>query len=147
MDYKFFYWLCLPSHFFLKQKTLLETVSTVVWHSLLKFQLKPTGVSVSSRRGRWPPFSQGLKVDRQGLFFGVWWTFVLFSGNQVAQNHPETDQQDPQGISQDPFGDELGVGWHDGEKEFFCDAEQTRSNTHDQENQTTEHMEGEVQSS
>lgn len=36
---------------------------------------------------------------------------------------------------------------HDAEEQFLCDAQQTRPDGHDQQDQAAEHVEGEVQGS
>lgn len=67
-------------------------------------------LSLSSGRGWGLPFGQGLEVDGQRLFLWVGRASVLLLGDQVAQQHPEKHQQDPQDIGQHPLGGELRVG-------------------------------------
>ncbi|KAG7233882.1 hypothetical protein INR49_006468 [Caranx melampygus] len=117
---------------------------------------------------------QGLEVDRQRLFLWVGRASVLFPGDQVAQQHPEAHQHDPQDVGQHPLLVKQGVGrpgagetdgrvmmsvvdeWrhrqidsetdvHDVEEEFLCDAQQAGPYGHNQQHQATEHMDGEFE--
>lgn len=81
---------------------LTETGSTV--------SLLPEHWQDRSGCAGWPSFSQGLEVDRQRFFLWVGWASVLVPGDQIAQQHPETHQQEPQNIGQHPLWSEQGVG-------------------------------------
>lgn len=80
--------------------------------------------SPGSGRGRGLPLGEGLEVDGQGLFLRVRRTSELVLGYQVAQQHPEDHQQDPQDVGQHPLWSELGVGWStespSTNKKWFC---------------------------
>lgn len=67
--------------------------------------------SPRSGRGRGLALGEGLEVDGQGLFLRVRRTSELVLGDQVAQQHPENHQQNPQDVGQHPLRSELGVGW------------------------------------